>query len=75
MTVAELDVAHFVFEMPNDVYFYRLDDFERAYQPPEGMIVVHEALMNVDLHFPLHPAISHLLATWAIAPAQITLNG
>lgn len=61
--------------MPNDVYFYQPEDFERTDQSPEGMVVVYEASMDIGLHFPLHPAISHLLAEWRLAPAQIMPNG
>lgn len=52
MTEVELDVAHFKYETPNDVYFYQSGDFERADQPPEGMVPVREASMDVVLHFP-----------------------
>lgn len=69
MTEVELDVAHFVYEMPHDIHFYRSDDSESADQPPKVMIVVHEASMDSSLHFPLHPTISHLLATWCFVPA------
>lgn len=69
MTMAELDAAHYKYQMPNDVYFYKPDDFLRADHPPVGMITVHEALMDVGLLFPPHPAISHLLVSSGIAHA------
>lgn len=69
VTEAELEVTHFIYETPNDVYFYKTDDFERTYQSLEGMIVVHEATMDAGLRFPLYPAISHLLTVRVIAPA------
>lgn len=75
MTEAELDVAHFKYEKPNNVYFYRPEDFEKADQYPEGMVIVHETSMDVGLRFPLHSIISHLLAAWCLVPAQITPNG
>lgn len=61
MTEAELDVAHFIYEISNDVYFHRPNDFEKVDQTPEGMIDVHEALMDTGLRFPLHPVISYIL--------------
>lgn len=60
MTKAELDATRHKYQMPNDVYFYMPDDFERVDWPLMGMIAIHEGWMDVGLQFPLHPAILHL---------------
>lgn len=74
MMEADLDITHRKYETPNDIFFYRPERFEWANQPPEGMVAIHEAVMDAGLRFPLHPTIFHLLAAWNLTPTQIAPN-
>lgn len=45
------------YRVPRDVHFHKLTKVERADQPPLGMIMINEYVLEIRLHFPLHVTI------------------
>ncbi|KAL6570806.1 hypothetical protein OROGR_000356 [Orobanche gracilis] len=75
-TVTLADVARYRnrYHIPSDVYIYVPESNERADQAPDGLVAVDERIMEAGFRFPLHYAVSDLMASWNLAPLQLMSN-
>ncbi|KAL6495765.1 hypothetical protein OROGR_030328 [Orobanche gracilis] len=74
-TVTLTDVARYRsrYHIPSNVHIY-VPESKRADQEPDGLVAVDELIMEAGFWFPLHYAVSYLLASWNLALLQLSSN-
>ncbi|KAL6553900.1 hypothetical protein OROMI_019573 [Orobanche minor] len=74
VTLADVAFCRNKYHIPSDVHIYVPESDERADQAPDGLVAVDELIMEAGISFPLHYAVSYLLASWNLAPLQLRAN-
>ncbi|KAL6537384.1 hypothetical protein OROMI_025918 [Orobanche minor] len=74
VTPADVVLYRTKYHIPSNVHIYAPESDERADQALEGLVAVDELIMEAGISFPLHHAVSYLLASWNLASLQLRAN-